>query len=91
MIKSSKSSTIMNVGRKAEHDFKGLIVPLLKKWDKESDDPEHMISLSQMEMDCNITTEQIRNIVTEMMSDTISAMDTKELIKSKKACSSRKG
>ena len=43
MIKSSKSSTIMKVGRKAEHDFKGLIVPLLKKWDKESDDPEHMI------------------------------------------------
>jgi len=86
-----KKQQLRAVAEKAQIEINDQINQFIAKLDKASEDPNDFITMSELETEWRQLSHGTNKTYSDMLSHALSALDTKELNKAKKASSSRKG
>lgn len=86
----SKSEELKNAAVKAKLELNDELDSFIEKIDKATDDPNNFITMTQLENEWRDLSLKTHKIYSDMVSETLSAIDTKELCATKKESSSRK-
>ena len=81
----------VDAAEKAQIEINDQINQFIAKLDKASEDPDDFITMSELETEWRQLSHGTNKTYSDMLSHALSALDTKELNKAKKASSSRKG
>lgn len=85
-----KSDELKKVALKAKQDLSDELDRFIEKIDKATDDPDNFITMTQLEQEWRQLSLKTHKIYSDVVSDALSAIDTKELCAAKKENSSRK-
>lgn len=86
-----KKQQLRAAAEKAQIEINDQINQFIAKLDKASEDPDDFITMSELETEWRQLSHGTNKTYSDMLSHALSALDTKELNKAKKASSSRKG
>lgn len=85
-----KSDELKTAAEKAKVEISDEIDDFIHRLDKASENPDDFITMTQLEEEWKNLSLKTHKIYSDLVSQSISALDTKELNASKKAFSSRK-
>ena len=87
---ANKSDELKQAAIKAKCSLNEELDAFIQKIDKATDDPHNFITLTQLEEEWRRLSLKTNKIYSDMVSEALTAIDTKELNSAKKAHSSRK-
>ena len=85
-----KSDDLKTAAEKAKIEINDEINDFIHQIDKASENPDNFITMTQLEEEWRALSLQTHKIYSDMVSESLSSLDTKEINASKKANSSRK-
>lgn len=85
-----KTDDLKSAAERAKTDINDEIDEFIEKLNKASDDPNNFITMTQLEEEWRRLSLKTHKIYSDLVSGSISALDTKEINRSKKDNSSRK-
>ena len=85
-----KKDDLLKAAIKAKADINDEINAFIEKLDKNTDDPDSFITMDELESEWKKLNLSTNKTYSNMMGEALSAIDTKELVNSKKGSSSRK-
>lgn len=85
-----KTEDLKSAAERAKTDINDEIDEFIEKLNKASDDPDNFITMTQLEEEWRRLSLKTHKIYSDLVSDSISALDTKEVNRLKKDNSSRK-
>lgn len=89
-MNTKKSDELKQAVIKAKCSLDEELDAFIQKIDKATDDPDNFITMTQLEEEWNRLSLKTHKIYSDVVSETLTAIDTKELNSSKKENSSRK-
>ncbi|MBQ3682952.1 MAG: hypothetical protein II922_07710 [Succinimonas sp.] len=89
-MNTKKSDELKLAAIKAKCSLNEELDEFIQKIDKATEDPDNFITMTQLEQEWNRLSLKTHKIYSNMVSEALTAIDTKELISAKKENSSRK-
>ena len=90
-MSQDKKARLLEAAAKAKAEIDAQLNRFMEKLDKASDDPSLFITMSQLELELHDLSHSTNQRYRDLLAESMSIIDTKELVHAKKACSSRKG